>query len=119
MLAHEKDKLLLLLAGPGCWCQGAEARDGHGDAVQYGDPAATAWDLTGAVCRLFGWKRALCLFPQIEEHLLPRPRGLPRFRRTEIGAMTALQDYNDRSDLTYDAIIGQLRAMPARRETQP
>jgi hypothetical protein len=111
MLPDEKDKLLALFDGQERWCQGAEARDARGEAVCYSDPAAAAWDLTGGVCLLFGWRRASALFQQLARHILGRRDRQPA-RSPEIESMAALQDYNDRTDTTYAMVREQLEAMP-------
>jgi hypothetical protein len=64
MLHNEKNPLLALFEIKNCWCQDAEARDASGDPVKFRDPLATTWDITSAICRLFGWKQACTLFGQ-------------------------------------------------------
>jgi hypothetical protein len=112
MLVDEKEKLLDLFADPQRWCQGAEARNAIGDAVHFDDPAAVAWDLTGAVCLLFGWARALELFHQLDEHVRQAKRNSLPLHHPEIAAMAALQDRNDDSGTTFDTVIGWLQSMP-------
>lgn len=111
MLPVERDKLLEFFGDQEHWCQNAEARDAGGEAVCYSDDAAVAWDLTGGMCLLFGWRRACALFQQVERHILGR-RGRQVARSPEIEAMAALQDYNDRADTTHEMVVGQLRTMP-------
>ena len=113
MMTDEKAQLLALLAHRGTWCRDAEARDTSGNAVTYDDDAAVAWDITGAICRLFGWQRACVLFGQVERHLVGKRRsvGWPP-RDTGIEAMIALQDFNDRTDTTFDRLQERLEAMP-------
>jgi hypothetical protein len=41
------------------WYRDAQAKDGHGSPVTHDDDAAMARDITRAVCRLYGWPRAL------------------------------------------------------------
>lgn len=113
MMPEEKDQLLELLDHEGKWCQGAEARDANSDAVRYDDDAAVAWDVTGALCRLFGWSRACVLFGQLDRHI-NRKRvalGWPA-ADVEMYAMGALQDFNDRIGLTFDMMRERIRTMP-------
>ena len=123
MRTLEKDNLLDLLAEPGRWCQDVEARDACGAPVRYDDVDAAAWDLTGAVCHLFGWKRAGELFVQLERHMLDRPARQRFEQRCAIASMAALQDHNDRHETTYEALIEQLRSAPvwdaSRRDSGP
>ena len=115
MMPDEKEQLLALLEHEGTWCCNAEAHDVNGDAVRYDDAAAVAWDITGALCRLFGWQRARVLFGQLDRHIHGR-RMLSRWpaRDTELDAMVALQDYNDRADTTFEMIRKRLETMPER-----
>ncbi len=115
MLPEEKTKLLALLDKPAHWCQEAEARDASGEAVRYSDPSAEAWDITGAVCLLFGWARASELFLQLDKHILG-PRGAFKPRNAEMVSMAALQDYNDSSGTTYQMLVEQLKSMPVWQE---
>lgn len=117
MMQHEKDELLRLLDTASRWCRHAEARDRRGQAVRFDDPAAAAWDLTGAVCLLFGWARALELFPQLERHLTGHNRAARRPRlllknEPRIISMVAVQEYNDCSEITYEQIRGRLESLP-------
>ncbi len=112
MLPHEKDKLLALFESETRWCQDAEARDARGSAVKFADPRATAWDITGGMCCLFGWKRARTLFGQFERHIHKR-RRLHGFRRdAEIESMVTLQAYNDRPETAFAGILTLLETMP-------
>lgn len=118
MMQDEKERLLSLLGTSSRWCQHAEARDRRGHAVHYSDPSAVAWDLTGAVCVLFGWTRALELFSQLERQLLGRKRAARRsfslpIRDPRIGSMVAVQEFNDRTDTTYEAIMARLSELSA------
>lgn len=111
MLPEEKESLLALFDHESRWCQDAEARDANGGAVHFDSEDAVAWDLAGAVCRLFGWKRALELFGQISRHMLGR------YRRSTLGiapitAMSALVDYNDNPRLDYDGLWTKLKELP-------
>jgi hypothetical protein len=112
MLVSEKERLLALFADRRCWCQGAEARDASGDAVHFDDPAAVAWDLTGAVCLLFGWPRALELFHQLDEHIRRVKRNSLPLHNPDIASMASLQDRNDDSDTTFEMVTGWLHSMP-------
>lgn len=122
MMKHEKERILEHLRARERWCRNAEARDRNGRAVHFDDPAATAWDLTGAICLLFGWPRALELFPQIDRHLngRKRPGKRPHCLQSsdpQIVSMVAVQEYNDQTDVTHEAIIAQLEAMPVYQPT--
>lgn len=112
-MPEEKTKLLELLDHQAHWCRDAEARDCEGEAVRYDDDLAVAWDITGAVCRLFGWKRACTLFAQIERHFNGRPKyyGWPG-RDIEMEAMRALQNFNDRAETTFEALRSRLESLP-------
>lgn len=113
MMPDEKTQLLALLEHAGKWCRDAEAHDANGNGVVYDDDTAVAWDITGALCRLFGWQRACVLFGQLERHILGKRRtvGWP-MRDTGIDAMKALQDFNDRADTTFDMLRERIEAMP-------
>ncbi len=116
MMAEEKKRLVAWFADRGRWCREAEARDSTGNPVRFDDPDAVAWDLTGALCRLFGWTRASILFGQLDRHISGKKR-LERYNRNrEIESMVALQDYNDREDTTLEAMLRQLGTMPVRQE---
>lgn len=112
MMPDEKNKLLALFDSDERWCQDAEARDASGAAVQYDDPAAVAWDMTGALCYLFGWRRTGVLLGQIERHIRGRKRRYRYDQDPVIESMLALQDYNDRPDTTFETMITQLATMP-------
>jgi len=116
MMQAEKDRLLTLLGSRAQWCWHAEGRDRCGHAVHHHDPAAVAWDLTGAVCVLFGWGRALELFSQMERQLVGRK---PAARRAfglqnsdpQICSMVAVQEFNDHTDTTCELMMARLQAM--------
>jgi len=113
MMPDEKEQLLALLEHADKWCRHAEALDANGCGVVYDDDAAVAWDITGALCRLFGWQRACVLFGQLERHILGKRRtvGWP-IHDTAVDAMAALQEFNDRADTTFDALRERIEAMP-------
>jgi hypothetical protein len=112
MLPKATDKLLALFENETRWCQDAEARDTYGSPVKFHDPLATAWDITGAMCCLFGWKRARTLFGQLERHIHSR-RRLHNFNRDEaIESMVTLQAYNDRPGTPFELILTLLETMP-------
>lgn len=111
MMQHEKDELLALFESERRWCQLVEARDRRGSPVRYSDATATAWDVVGGMCCLFGWDRAFSLFVQVGRHVAGVQRCRTR-RDREIAAMVSLQDFNDRCDTTYDVMIERLRSMP-------
>ena len=116
MTQNEKDQLLTLLSSESRWCKNTEAQDSQGGGVCYNDSTAVAWDLTGAVCHLFGWPRALQLFAQMSRHMTGRKPLAGRYWRhpqdTQIASMAALQDYNDQPATNYESIIDRLTAMP-------
>ena len=113
MMPEEKQKLLALFEHRNNWCREVEARDGDGEPVTYDDDAAAAWDITGALCHLFGWRRACVLFGQLERQLVGKRTTIDWPPRDEhIEAMKALQDFNDRTETTFDVLHAQLEAMP-------
>ncbi len=116
MMAEEKKRLVAWFDDQRRWCREAEARDSTGNPVRFDDPEAVAWDLTGALCRLFGWPRASVLFGQLDRHISGRKR-LERYNHNrEIESMVALQYYNDREDTTLEALLARLGTMPVRQE---
>ena len=111
MMQYEKDKLLALFEDENRWCQRFEARDRSGKPVRYNDKAATAWDVVGGMCFLFGWKRACKLFGPVTRHV----SGLQRYwaaRDSEMAAMAFLKDFNDKRDTTHNLIMAKLRGVP-------
>ena len=112
MLPDEKDKLLALFDSDKRWCQDAEARDEYGSPVKFNDPSATAWDITGAMCCLFGWKRACTLFGQFERHIHKNVRLQGVNRDAAIESMVTLQAYNDRPDTAWEVIRTLVETMP-------
>jgi len=114
MMQYEKDRMLALFENESRWCQSVEARDERGNPVHYNDQAATAWDVTGGMCFLFGWGRACKLFAQVGRHVtgLQRRRDLCDRVMT---SMVSLQDFNDSRDMTYDRVMAKLRDMPVYR----
>ena len=113
MMPEEKEQLLALFDHERKWCQKTEAQDANKNAVHYNDPSATAWDVTGALCRLFGWRRACELFRQLDRHIHGK-RVTPAWpaRDAEMDSMAALQDFNDGAETTFDVVRGQLETMP-------
>ena len=112
MLPDERDKLLAFFESDGRWCQNAEARDTHGSPVEFHDPLATAWDITGAMCCLFGWKRACTLFGQLDRHIHKRKRLHGFNQDAAIESMVILQAYNDRPVTTFEVILTLFETMP-------
>ena len=116
MTQEERDRILHLLSSKSRWCQDAEARDGRGEPVRYDNAAAVAWDLTGALCHLFGWERAMQLFTQLARHLTgrkpPAGRHWTHPRDPQMAAMAALQDYNDQPVTDYETMMARLAAVP-------
>jgi len=113
MLPNEKERLLTLFADQQRWCQDAEARDKTGEAVHYDDTSAVAWDITGAMCLLFGWQRALELFPQLDRHVHQIKRSRWWITDPGIASMAALQDSNDEACMTFEMMTEWLKSMPA------
>lgn len=113
MTTEEKTQLLELLAHEGCWCRDAEATNAQGHPVRYDDPSAVAWDLTGALCRLFGWPRACVLFCQLDRHIHGK-RYVPSWpvRDIEMDAMASLQQYNDGQEIPFAKVREQIATMP-------
>lgn len=113
MMPEEKEQLLAFLDHERRWCRDAEAHDASGDAVRYDDDAAVAWDVTGALCRLFGWRRACVLFGQLDRHINGKrvATGWPACD-AEMDAMGALQDFNDQVDMTFDIVRERMETMP-------
>ncbi len=108
MMQDEKDKLLALFENRNRWCQRVEARDARGNPVHYDDERATAWDVVGGLCFLFGWDRACKLFVQVGQQVAGLRRG-HMVRNPEMAAMAALLDFNDKRDTTYGLIMARLR----------
>jgi hypothetical protein len=118
MTQNEKDRLLSLLGTEAAWCKGMEARDRRGRPLRHTDSDATAWDIVGAMCVLFGWARACELFLEVARHVAGWRRQ-PFHRDPESLAMTALLDYNDKSETTYETVVGRLRSIPVRQRKGP
>jgi hypothetical protein len=112
MTPQEKEQLVALLADARHWCQGAEAHDSAGEAVTYSDPDATAWDVTGAACRLFDLSRARQLFVQIDRHLHGGGTAGASRVDSEITAMVALQAWNDDAQTTHGELLSRLQSLP-------
>jgi hypothetical protein len=113
MMADEKERLLAFFERESIWCRDGEAQDAAGDPVRYDDDAAVAWDITGALCRLFGWQRACVLFGQFDRHIHGKrvAFGWPQ-RNTDVDAMVALQEFNDRAETTFAHLRGAIESMP-------
>ncbi|MFQ5804821.1 MAG: hypothetical protein ACE5I3_00050 [Phycisphaerae bacterium] len=114
-MPHEQERLLALFDREQRWCQDAEARDKDGNPVTFDDTRAAAWDITGAVCLLFGWRRACELFRQLDRHISGHKRDGWFNRKPEIDSLAALQDYNDDSETTYEMVVTQVQTMPVWR----
>jgi hypothetical protein len=114
MRPEEKERLVALLLDAPHWCQGAEARAADGQAVTYSDADATAWDLTGAACHLFGSRRAGELFVQIDRHLHGGGIAGAADDGREIAAMVALQTWNDDVQTTHRELMSRLQSLPVR-----
>ena len=113
MMPEEKNLLLHLLVHRGKWSRNVEARNANGEPVTYDDETAVAWDITGALCHLFGWKRACVLFRQLERHLVGDRKSVKwPTPDPSIDAMRVLQDFNDKADTTFDLLRRRLENMP-------
>jgi len=112
MIQDEKDKLIELFDDEHRWCQGVDASDQQGQAVHFDDEQAVSWDLVGGLCHLFGWKRACELFEPVSRHIAGRKHLNSPSQSREIAAMSALLDFNDNDDTTYEMVIGRLRELP-------
>ena len=116
MTPEEKDRLLFLFENETKCYRDAEAHAANGDAVWYDDTQAVAWDITGALCQLFGWHRACVLFEQVDRHIHGKHLTMAwPPRDSELEAMLALQDYNDQPTTTFEILRGRLEAMPVWR----
>lgn len=116
MMPDEKDRLLALFMAPAKWCRRAEARNAEGEPVTYDDGSAVAWDVTGALCMLFGWPRACALFEQVDRcvHGKAVKRRWPP-TDSEMDAMVALQEFNDAAGTTFEILRAELESIPAWR----
>lgn len=112
MTEPEKQALLGLLDTPDHWCKDLEARKADGTGTSFDAEDAVAWDLTGALCRLFGWNRARVLFGQFDRHIRGRRVAVLLSRDDGIRAMVALQTFNDHPDRTFSQIQGAIVSMP-------
>jgi len=115
-MPQEKTELLALLGRHGTWCRDAEARDAEGKPVRFDDPSAVAWDLTGALCHLYGWQRACVLFSQFDRHIHGKRKQLSwPATDPDIAAMESLQVFNDRADTVFATIRELVQTMPTWR----
>jgi hypothetical protein len=112
MMPQEKERLLALLTSGARWCRGSEALDAEGHAVHFDDPSAVAWDVTGAICLLFGWQRATVLFEQLHRHIVGKRQTYNRPRRdAAIDAMVRLQEFNDMPETSFADLREQIESM--------
>ena len=112
MMPEERQALLSLLDDEPHWCREFEARNAAGEPTQFDDVGAVAWDLTGALCKLFGWERACSLFGQFDRHIHGKRVPVLLTRDNGIGAMVALQEFNDRPETTFTDIRKCIESMP-------
>lgn len=117
MMQAEKDKLIALFDNERRWCSAADAQDERGETVHFDDETAVAWDLVGGLCHLFGWKRANKLFGPLNKHFSGKQRAtglrhLSTEATNEMLAMTALLDFNDHPETTYELIVSKLHDLP-------
>lgn len=111
MTSQEEVQLLALLLDERHWCQSAEARRADRQPVAYSDPETIAWDLTGAVCHWFGWRRACELFIQIDRR--PHARaGAARVGNAATTAMVSLQSWNDDPRMSHPELLAVLERLP-------
>ena len=62
---------------------------------------------------VFGWRRACVLFEQLDRHISGRRAAIGRHAGdAEMDAMGALQDFNDRVDMTFDMMRERIETMP-------
>jgi len=113
----EKVKLLALFRNESFWCQEAEARNAVGEEVKLNDSCATAWDLTGGLCALFGWERACALYGQIAQHLRAQSDPGVRAEFEAMEAFAVLQEFNDRESTRFADVFSLLESMPVRAAT--
>lgn len=112
MIQDEKDKLLALFEDERRWCRGVDAMDQDGQAVHYDDEQAVSWDIVGGLCHLFGWKRASRLFEPVSRNLAGRRHLHSPSQSQEIAAMSALLDFNDNDETTYEIVMARLHELP-------
>jgi len=112
MLSHDQGKGSELFRSGTCRCPNAEARDASDGPVKFHDPLATAWDITGASCRLFGWKRASTLSGQFERHLHKRKRHPDFNRDATVESMLTVHACNDAPGTTFNGHLTMLMAIP-------
>ncbi len=110
MTEQEKDRLLALFGEEAHWCQQSEARDSASNPVGYDDTSAVAWDLVGGLCHLFGWQRASELFGDVHRHVSNKPESSAD-EDEDMTAMSALFDFNDAEDMTYERVLGMLQGL--------
>ncbi len=116
MMPDERDQLLTLFHAPTRWTQHVEAMDQRGEPVRYDSAGAVAWDLTGAICHLFGWRRGLALFEQLDRHAHGKRAavGWPP-RDTALDAFSRLQALNDGDETTFADVRQLIETMPVWR----
>ncbi|MCB9853422.1 MAG: hypothetical protein H6819_10035 [Phycisphaerales bacterium] len=112
MTQDERQALLDLLDEESRWCRDFEARNVNGQSTCFDSDDAVAWDLTGAICRLFGWERACALFGQFDRHINGKHTPVLLSRDNGIGAMVSLQTFNDNPETTYADVRNCIDSMP-------
>ncbi len=119
MSASEQDRLKAFFDVAARWCQAAEARDERGEPVAFTDYTAVAWDLPGALCRLFGWSRAAELFPALARHVPRLHQGERAGGAGAIDALVALQNWNDDPTTTHAEITALIHVLPVSESPAP
>ena len=114
MTREERQGLLDRLKNQPRWRRDFEARDSKGDPTCFDSDDAVSRDLTGAICRLRRWDRALALFGQFARQFIGRRASVPLSRDSGVGAMGALQVFNDPPEKTFDNIRRQIDSTPIR-----
>ncbi len=113
MMPEEKEQRLALLDHQRRLSRDAEGRDADRDAVQHDEDAAVAWDVTGALCGLLGWRRACVLFGKLDPHVNGRPVAIGRpTGDAEMHATGALRVFNDKVDVTFETVRERIETMP-------
>ncbi len=116
MSSSEQDRLAGLLDDAQRWSQGAEARDDQGEPVAFSDHTAVAWDLSGALCRLFGWPRAAELFPEVARHVPGQDEHERGGGAGAIDALVALQNWNDDPQTAHADVLALVRRVPVQEK---
>ena len=90
-----------LLADESKWCQGAQARDKNGEAVDPNSPDACCWCLIGSVKRCYSGFDVQRVLELVQDYLYQ----IEFCRRPNFYQTSALWIWNDVSERTYDQVI--------------